>query len=234
MFIEIAIAAFILGITSSLHCVGMCGPLLLSIPWHSSKKKLEIGIYHLGRLLTYGILGGIVGFLGEQIFPKNLGSWPATISGFILVFIFIIQSLPRNKKANNFYFKTFQNLFKKQISSSTPWSRFLLGMINGILPCGMVYLALAMASHYHGSVQGFTFMFLFGLATSPLLVFLQSIKALLGKLSFFQRERTIRFAFLILGLLFILRGANLGIPFFSPKTSEKSCCSTHSSEASCH
>jgi sulfite exporter TauE/SafE len=86
------------------------------------------------------------------------------------------------------------------------FSRFFMGMVNGILPCGMVYSALAVAILYHNALYSGLFMFLFGIGTSPLLVLLSRIKMALSKYPFFKREKTIRFALLILGLLIILRG----------------------------
>ena len=233
MYLDLIIAAFLMGITGSLHCVGMCGPIVLSIPWNKSSKRFEILLYHLGRILTYALMGGTIGTIGKQIFPKDLGAWPALLSGIILVLVFFIQQLNiagnSVQKTTNLIRRPFAKLFNQ-----TQWiSRLFLGLLNGILPCGLVYMALAMTTHYSGFWQGFLFMTLFGLGTSPLLIFLQSLKLKLSKHRFFQKEKTIRYTFLLLGILFILRGANLGIPFLSPSTSEKSCCSTMH-DSSCH
>jgi sulfite exporter TauE/SafE len=106
------------------------------------------------------------------------------------------------------------------------YSRFFMGMVNGILPCGMVYSALAVAILYQNALYSGLFMLLFGIGTSPLLVLLSRIKMYLSKYPFFKREKTIRFALLILGLLIVLRGAGLGIPMLSPK---RNCCASNHS-----
>ena len=222
MFIELFIAALTMGIVGSLHCVGMCGPIIMSIPWSNTQKSLQISLYHVGRATTYAIMGALVGGVGQLFLPKDLGVWPALISGSVLVLVFLAQSFPRVLQNNRFPASSIARFFRSFLKMDSVFSRFFMGMVNGILPCGMVYSALAVAILYHNALNSGLFMFLFGIGTSPLLVLLSRIKMYLSKYPFFKREKTIRFALLILGLLIILRGANLGIPMISPKVN--TCC----------
>ena len=222
MFIELFIAALTMGIVGSLHCVGMCGPIIMSIPWSNTQKALQISLYHVGRATTYAIMGALVGGVGQLFLPKDLGVWPALISGSALVLVFLAQSFPTVLQNNRFPASSIAGFFRSFLKMDSVFSRFFMGMVNGILPCGMVYSALAVAILYHNALYSGIFMFLFGIGTSPLLVLLSRIKMYLSKYPFFKREKTIRFALLILGLLIILRGANLGIPMISPKVT--TCC----------
>lgn len=222
MFIELFIAALTMGIVGSLHCVGMCGPIIMSIPWSNTQKALQISLYHVGRATTYAIMGALVGGVGQLFLPKDLGVWPTLISGSVLVLVFLAQSFPKVLQNNRFPASSIARFFRSFLKMESVFSRFFMGMVNGILPCGMVYSALAVAILYHNALYSGLFMFLFGIGTSPLLVLLSRIKMYLSKYPFFKREKTIRFALLVLGLLIILRGAGLGIPMLSPKVT--TCC----------
>lgn len=206
MFIELFIAALTMGIVGSLHCVGMCGPIIMSIPWSNTQKALQISLYHVGRATTYAIMGALVGGVGQLFLPKDLGVWPALISGSVLVLVFLAQSFPTVLQNNRFPASSIARFFRSFLKMDSVFSRFFMGMVNGILPCGMVYSALAVAILYHNALYSGFFMFLFGVGTSPLLVLLSRIKMYLSKYPFFKREKTIRFALLVLGLLIILRG----------------------------
>ena len=229
MFIELFIAALTMGIVGSLHCVGMCGPIIMSIPWSNTQKALQISLYHVGRATTYAIMGALVGGVGQLFLPKDLGVWPALISGSVLVLVFLAQSFPTVLQNNRFPASSIARFFRSFLKMDSVFSRFFMGMVNGILPCGMVYSALAVAILYHNALYSGLFMFLFGIGTSPLLVLLSRSKMYLSKYPFFKREKTIRFALLILGLLVILRGAGLGIPMLSPK---RNCCAINLSDQS--
>lgn len=226
MFIELFIAALSMGLVGSLHCVGMCGPIIVSIPWSNKQKAIQITLYHIGRATTYSIMGVAVGSVGQLFLPKDIGVWPALISGSVLILVFFVQTFPTVFRFMQFPSSAIAGYFRSFLKMENPFSRFFMGMVNGILPCGMVYSALAVAILYHNALYSGLFMFLFGIGTSPLLVLLSRIKMALSKYPFFKREKTIRFALLILGLLIVLRGANLGIPMISPRVKAKqSCCS---------
>ena len=229
MFIELFIAALTMGIVGSLHCVGMCGPIIMSIPWSNTQKALQISLYHVGRATTYAIMGALVGGVGQLILPKDIGVWPALISGSVLILVFLVQSFPSWFQNTVFPASSVSTYFRKFLKMESVFSRFFMGMVNGILPCGMVYSALAVAILYLNALYSGLFMFIFGIGTSPLLILLSRIKMYLSKYPFFKREKTIRFALLILGLLVILRGAGLGIPMISPK---QNCCAINLSDQS--
>jgi sulfite exporter TauE/SafE len=198
----------------------------MSIPWSNTQKALQISLYHVGRATTYAIMGALVGGVGQLFLPRDLGVWPALISGSVLVLVFLAQSFPTVLQNNRFPASSIAGFFRSFLKMESVYSRFFMGMVNGILPCGMVYSALAVAILYQNALYSGLFMLLFGIGTSPLLVLLSRIKMYLSKYPFFKREKTIRFALLILGLLIILRGAGLGIPMLSPK---RNCCASNHS-----
>ena len=206
--------AFMMGFVGSLHCVGMCGPLMMISIGASSgnpQHRIKILSYHSGRILMYGLLGIIAGFMGQGI---NVVGWQKYLTLSMGVAIIVAQIHPGNlpnylTRGVQLLKKTFQ-LYKK---SPSPFSRFALGMVNGLLPCGLVYLALA-ASITEGQLLDTTgFMLVFGLGTLPALLALQlgirilPIPKFKSLLSYFS---------LLVGVLLIFRGLEWGIPFLSP------------------
>ena len=221
----IFIPAFILGVISNLHCLGMCGPIALAIPLNrSSKSAMLFGIlqYHLGRVLVYVILGYIVGYIGMGI--KLFGVLQA-IS--IIAGIGIIIYAWRNKLT--FFKNPFTSSLRhtsllsrsmgKIMRSESPVKLFLLGALNGLLPCGMVYTALITAVVLGTPILSATSMLAFGLGTLPGLVAFSLFAQQLGNPIRSKINRYLPYLITVVGLLIILRGMNLNIPYISPKVS---------------
>ncbi len=218
MFFVLFTTAFVLGLSSSFHCVGMCGPLLLAVPTRASinYQWLEILIYHTARIFTYALLGVLVGFAGWRLQVANLQQFfSLTIGIILLIYVF----------AGRFFADAFWLLaFNKMIFSFFGFAAkqkgqrgtLLLGVANGLLPCGMVYIALtgAMASASATAAAGF--MTLFGLGTLPLL-FVFNFYGIRLQASVKQRIKFVSpIVIAIMGILLIIRGLNLGIPYISP------------------
>ncbi|ADQ82646.1 sulfite exporter TauE/SafE family protein [Riemerella anatipestifer] len=224
MEITLIIAALTLGFTTGLHCIGMCGPIALSLGL-SRKKQVNFHLqnitYQLGRIFTYSILGILLGLIGEGFQLAGVQGWLTIFAGIILI-IMALFSFGNGDFASKipflskFLLKIKLNL-GKLLSKTDYSSRFLTGVLNGFLPCGMVYVALAASLAAGGAIQGGLFMMLFGLGTFPFMF----ITVLLGNmLNIATRNKILKImpvVMLILGGLFILRGLELGIPYLSPK-----------------
>ena len=224
--------AFVMGFTGSLHCAGMCGPIVWIMPFQAFngiKKLLALGLYHAGRISVYALLALVLhSFRG--LFEPKVQQYISIGLGAILLIIGILSFIPNHSAK----FKLpWADLVKTQLSHiiGRPGLSTLLisGMLNGLLPCGLVYMALSASLAATSSAQAAGMMYVFGIGTLPMLV---SITLLKSKLTFI-RTNSVRqlvpvvvFAF---GCLFILRGMNLGIPYLSPKVvveqhAIKSCC----------
>lgn len=214
--------AFFMGLFGSLHCVAMCGPLMLAIPasgkgyWKELTVKL---LYQVGRVLTYMCLGyllGYIGTLGSAI--KNGQQWITWITGIALLLAGISHFIPINKKG---FYQMQQRLFQPFFKRIGFWlhksgGHFFAGMLNGLLPCGMVYMALASALSATTAVGGAFFMGMFGLGTIPLLLVFTFAGALGKSRLRFSFNRWLPALFIIMGLWFLLRASNMDIPFLSP------------------
>lgn len=217
------IIPLMLGLLSSLHCVAMCGPIALSLPVHqfkSSKKTLAIILYHLGRLLVYVCLGLIFGAIGKGLFIAGLQQKLSIVLGVLLI---VVVFLNENKFQNNIlsngkWYIKFKSLFGNYIQKRTLSSFLVLGMLNGLLPCAMIYMALFGATATQGTFYGGMFMFWFGLGTMPLLTLIISMRDVIN--SFFKKklQRVVPFFLMITGLLLILRGLDLDVPYLSPSS----------------
>ena len=203
----------------------MCGPIALAIPLNrSSKSAMLFGIlqYHLGRVLIYAILGYIVGYIGMGI--KLFGVLQA-IS--IIAGIGIIIYAWRNKLT--FFKNPFTSSLRhtsllsrsmgKIMRSESPVKLFLLGALNGLLPCGMVYTALITAVVLGTPILSATSMLAFGLGTLPGLVAFSLFAQQLGNPMRSKINRYLPYLITVVGLLITLRGMNLNIPYISPKVS---------------
>ena len=208
-----------MGLVSSLHCVGMCGPLVMALPVrHLSGMARTIGLllYHGGRLFIYVILGGLFGLLGRSIYLAGFQQWLSIALGVsILVWAFLRASGRRSVMGRKL-FRPLQALISCWWQSPGRGGYFLLGMANGLLPCGMVYLAVAAAASFTQLGDSMMFMLLFGTGTLPALMLLSLSGRLTGVAARNRWRKLVPFAVVLMGILLILRGLDLGIPFISP------------------
>ena len=220
--IEIIGPAFVMGFAGSLHCIGMCGPLALSLPvLHLNDRSRFWGgfIYNVGRIFSYLVLGFIFGSFGNIIIATRWQSSISLILGIIILFYLITPKKyfhlsPANKLNKPFFFLRQQlgRLFHSKKQSSS----FAIGILNGFLPCGLIYLALSSAILTANSVSGGMFMLFFGLGTFPAMFATVMMGNYLNQNIRFKIRRAIPIMLFFMAVLLILRGMELGIPFVSP------------------
>jgi sulfite exporter TauE/SafE len=164
MFWQLIISGFALGIVSSFHCVGMCGPIALSLPVYylpSHKKLIGILFYHSGRIFLYALLGLFFGFVGRQFYLAGLQQYFSIALGSIILLILFQSTL--GKKLIHFsifdqYQLKLQSIIAIYIQKKQLYGMLILGMANGLLPCGMVYLAITGAMAAGNLTGGMLFM----------------------------------------------------------------------------
>ncbi len=224
---EFLIAAFTLGFLGSFHCIGMCGPIALALPLSSSSKWARVLgalLYNLGRSFTYAVFGIVFGLLGKSFV---IAGFQQSISIFLGVLILIIVLFPERSMSRFQFSGKLYNLINKLKSKFTHlfsqknyYSLFLIGLLNGLLPCGLVYLGVIGAIATGDAIQGALFMVLFGLGTLPAMFSLALISNQIS-ISFRTKIRkAVPFFVSAMAVLLILRGLNLGVPYVSPKLSK--------------
>ena len=232
---------FLFGLLGSLHCIGMCGPIALALPASAvSNWSLINGrvLYNFGRVFTYAVLGLLIGLLGSRLYMYGLQQIVSIALGSIIILWVIIPSKLKNKIRSISGFNSFttglKNVFMPLFKKRTNLSMFFIGVLNGFLPCGFVYMAIAgsLAVSTTSPVNGILFMAFFGVGTVPAMLG----TSIAGNLLSFNIKRKFGkivpvFA-IILALIFILRGLNLGIPYVSPKLEMSKQVSTE--ETKCH
>ncbi len=223
MLIQLFITAFVLGAVSSFHCVGMCGPIAISVPVHylpATQKITGIILYNLGRIFTYGVLGLIVGFIGRQAYLVGIQQSVSIILGAVLLIFFAASLFKRSGTFRFRFAERFTHRLQagivKYMQQKKRSAMPMLGVANGLLPCGMVYFALtgALAS---GTVQaGVLFMVAFGAGTFPAMFILSFFGSMIGLHARNRMRKAVPFVMLVMGVLLVLRGLNLNIPYISP------------------
>ncbi|MEZ5083425.1 MAG: sulfite exporter TauE/SafE family protein [Bacteroidales bacterium] len=219
------ITALTIGLVGSLHCLGMCGPIAIGIPLDRDNwwKKLAGGLlYNYGRITTYGVLGAIFGLLGRGIQLAGLQQWASIFLGIIMIvsvlFPFVFREKINLDKLFSGYAGRLIGSFRKLFVKSSMQNLFFIGLLNGLLPCGLVYMAIAGAINTNDVLMGVAFMVVFGIGTTPALLIL-SLAGNVVTAGFRKKVKHVIPVFIvILGILFILRGMSLGIPYISPKT----------------
>lgn len=219
------ITALMIGLVGSLHCMGMCGPIAIAIPLHKDNWLMKITgglLYNSGRIITYGILGAIFGLLGRGIQLAGLQQWSSIALGIIMILSVVFPVLFKEKikidKVFTGYASRLIGSFRKLFTKSSLGSLLFIGLLNGLLPCGLVYMAIAGAINTNDVMMGVAFMVVFGIGTTPALLAVSLVGNVIS-IGFRNKvKRIIPVFIVILGILFILRGMNLGIPYVSPKT----------------
>lgn len=168
-----------MGLAGSLHCVGMCSPLVIAVSNISSSAMMSRLIYNLGRILMYGILGAVVGAAGWSMPFLHIQNILSVLLGVMLLVFSIAGIRNINVPFLTPFFQwassKLKMVFGKFIQKKTRLSVFVLGSLNGILPCGLTFLALAVCLTLDGPVSGFNFMLLFGVGTLPVMLGLTSV-----------------------------------------------------------
>lgn len=221
MFTPIA-AGLILGLMGSLHCVGMCGPLSLALPVHDlspSKKATALALYHFGRISVYALLGLAFGLAGRGLYLAGMQQKISIVLG-IIILLAAFQVI-FSGKARRFPLIAKFNLEVQtqmvRLLNAPAWKNYLFfGALNGLLPCGMVYVAIAGAVGTNNVLHAVLFMGSFGFATVPAMFAL----GFFGYMMSLQLRNNFRklspYVMGVLGIILVLRGLNLGIPFISP------------------
>ena len=220
---SILISAFVLGLMGSFHCAGMCGPIAIALPLHGNSVGGKIfggSLYNLGRTITYGIMGAIFGLLGQGVAMIGFQQKVSVIMGGLMVVSVIFPSLFKNQyNMNKSWFAAIGRLkstIGQMFSIRSYQSLFFIGMLNGLLPCGLVYMAIAGAIGTGSAAMGTLYMILFGLGTIPMLLSISLAGNLLSQTVRKRINRLIPVLVVVVGILFILRGLSLGIPYLSP------------------
>lgn len=224
MLWPVIIAGFTLGAAGSLHCAGMCGPLSLALPvqhFSSIQKFLALLLYQAGRMITYSVIGLLFGLAGRQIFISGYQQWFSIGMGILVLLLAALYFIQKKSIRLSFlspFYQSVQRIIMRILKSSTSVVSFLLlGMANGLLPCGMVYIALATSLSFAEIGESILFMAMFGAGTLPVMMFI-GYAGVLIKPEFRTAFRRMTPVFIsLMGVILILRGLNLGIPFLSPE-----------------
>jgi sulfite exporter TauE/SafE len=218
-------SALLIGFTGSFHCVGMCGPLAMALPVKEGEKKgFRIFQYLVGKTITYSILGGLFGLFGSQLI---LAGWQQAVSIVLGCLLLGVTFCLLFKKSwfhqgfvANWISEKLNPLFVKLFNSDSPFTAVAFGMLNGLLPCGLVYMGIIGAISTSSFANGMLFMALFGIGTMPVML---SFLLMAKQFSFtFKRviQKATPYLMMAMAAMLILRGLGLSIPFVSPDLSE--------------
>jgi hypothetical protein len=216
-----------IGLIGSFHCIGMCGPIVVALPLKNQNLATKIAgtlLYNSGRVITYSVLGILFGLLGRGIHMAGFQQWTSIILGAAMIISVLFPFVLREKITIGNLFSGFAARLivrlKKLFTNRSYFSLLMIGLLNGLLPCGLVYVAIAGAINSGTVLSGALFMALFGIGTIPLLLIATLASDAIGQRIRFRMQKVVPYFVFFLGVLFILRGLSLGIPYISP-TSEK-------------
>lgn len=222
--LEIITSAFIMGAVGSLHCVGMCGPLALAMPLgHRSNSGRVVGgaLYNLGRITTYSILGLVLGLAGQSFMSGKVQQVFSIVLGAgILLYLLLPVQWKATSAVSNAANKPLMQLRQAMVSqfrSKAYTSHYLVGLLNGLLPCGLIYMAVTTSFLTGSALKGSLFMAFFGLGTFPAMLAVVFFGNLANQQVRMQLRKAVPLFLGVMGVLLILRGMNLGIPFVSPE-----------------
>lgn len=216
-------SALLFGLLGSFHCVGMCGPIAFMLPVsrdNAAKKFLQVFLYHFGRILAYSLIGLAFGMLGKSLNLFGLQQYLSIAAGILMISVILLPT-ERFQKIN-FSAPIYRMVGKIKSSlgaalkKKTPDTFFTIGFLNGLLPCGLVYMAVFGAIAGGSILSGSLYMILFGLGTIPLMTAAVYFSGLLNGVMRKRIQKVIPVFVVLVGILFIMRGLGLGIPYLSP------------------
>jgi sulfite exporter TauE/SafE len=217
------VSALFLGLLGSLHCVGMCGPIAFMLPVdrsNSFRKISQIGLYHFGRLMAYSIIGLVFGLVGKSLYIFGIQQQLSIIIGILMIVVILLPQRAFGKynltKPLYKLISKVKTSLGKALKKKTAGTFLTIGFLNGFLPCGLVYMAVFGAVATGSLSEGSLYMVLFGLGTIPLMTTAIYLGKFLNSTIKQRIQKAIPVFVVVIGLLFILRGLGLGIPYLSP------------------
>jgi len=232
MDISTLFLAFIMGLTGSLHCAGMCGAIVWIMPFqvfNGYRKFAAIAIYHLARISIYAAMALIL-FAFRDVFKPQVQQFVSVSLGCILLIAGVVSFLPGRKM--NISLPWVDHVKKglgNVIGHPSLRKIAIAGALNGLLPCGLVYMALSATMTLKTAAMAVSFIYAFGLGTMPLLIGITLLKQRMD-LKMIHIRKFVPVIVFLFGCLFVMRGLNLGIPYLSPKVEmvhqqiKHSCC----------
>jgi uncharacterized protein len=218
--------ALLLGFAGSLHCAGMCGPLALALPYTGSGP---IGFsagrvaYNAGRIATYSLLGLAAGLGGQAVSSLGFQRWLSLGAGLLILAGVALSFRAALGSPITRSVMRIRNLMGALLRHRSASALFAFGMVNGLLPCGLVYAAMAGAAAIGGVAGGVGYMLLFGLGTAPVMLALSLSGHLLPDGWRSHWHKVAPACLVLVGLLLTLRGLALGVPYLSP-AADGGCC----------
>jgi sulfite exporter TauE/SafE len=211
------IMALTMGLAGSLHCAGMCGPIMWVMPFQAMqgmRKWLTIALYHTGRISVYAGMGVLL-YSFRSSFTPQLQQYISIGTGALLLVAGLLSFIP-GKGIRLPWGNFVRNHLGHFLSKPTPMHMLMAGVLNGLLPCGLVYMALAAAINAPSVGEAAALMYVFGAGTLPVLISITLLKQKLlpARVTVFRKYLPV--VMFCMGALFILRGMNLGIPYISP------------------
>lgn len=219
---EMISMGFVMGLIGSFHCLGMCGPIAMALPMgnrdHSSKLFGGL-IYNFGRITTYSVLGFVLGLAGDYLISPEIQSTVSILFGALIV-LYLLLPLKTKTILKIAPSQSLLVRLRKQLARflyiQNNSSLFGIGLLNGLLPCGMIYLALASSFVAGSALKGSLFMALFGLGTLPTMLAAVYFGSFLNQHIRIKLRKLVPIFLFFMAALLVVRGMNLGIPFLSP------------------
>lgn len=225
--------ALLMGLTGSLHCAGMCGPIVWVMPFgmmNGFKKWLGIALYHIARISVYAGMALVLHSF-KNLFQPQWQQYISIALGLILLITGFISFIPNNRIKVSLPWAGFvKNQLGRFIGNPSLFSLTMAGLLNGLLPCGLEYMALSSTVTAPAPAEAAVLMYAFGLGTIPMMVGITILKNKAGFLRFNHVRKLVPVMMFVFGALFVVRGMNLGIPYLSPKVAveqneiKASCC----------
>jgi sulfite exporter TauE/SafE len=198
----------------------MCGPLAIAFSNKDGNSRYQNVVsalsYNLGRTFTYSLLGLFFGTLGSFLLIADLQKAISIILGILLIISFLftidIDNTISNHRLLHSFYSRIRSLISNMMQKSQEFHPFQLGMANGLLPCGLVYLSLAGSLATGTMIGGMGFMFLFGIGTLPMLFSLTTGIGFFPLSARTKFRKILPYVTLVFGCFLIYRGVMVDMP----------------------